>query len=85
MMAHDCPECGELCYCDIEDHMNEAPDDCCHTCAPEDDADELVDLNDACNFYRVADHLGGAWLCSTHQSRSRDSEGDCEVKRGAPK
>lgn len=29
-MCHDCPECGELCYCDMEDHFQDAPDDCGH-------------------------------------------------------
>ena len=27
-MAHECPECGQYCYCDIEDHDQPAPDDC---------------------------------------------------------
>ena len=31
-MAHECPECGQECYCDMEDHWQEAPDDCSHEC-----------------------------------------------------
>lgn len=26
-MAHECPDCGELCYCDMEDCLNNFPDD----------------------------------------------------------
>jgi hypothetical protein len=32
MTAHECPVCGQECYCDGEDHHQEAPDDCCHEC-----------------------------------------------------
>jgi len=41
-MAHNCPYCDDLCYCDIEDTMLEAPDDCSHVCNEEreDDDDE---------------------------------------------
>jgi hypothetical protein len=39
-MCHECPECGELCYCDLEDHESEAPDDCLHVCADEDDFED---------------------------------------------
>ncbi len=28
-MSHNCPECGELCYCDGEDHLNTAASDNC--------------------------------------------------------
>lgn len=38
-MSHECPECGQTCYCDMEDHDQEAPDDCSHECPPEDDDD----------------------------------------------
>jgi uncharacterized protein YbaR (Trm112 family) len=27
-MAHECPVCGQACYCDQEDLWQEAPDDC---------------------------------------------------------
>ena len=37
-MAHDCPDCGGNCYCDMEDHHNEtSPDDCRHQCPPDND------------------------------------------------
>ena len=29
-MSHDCPDCGELCYCDMEDHLYGDADDCLH-------------------------------------------------------
>ena len=38
-MAHSCPICMMACYCDMEDHDQEAPDDCIH-CEGEDDNDE---------------------------------------------
>lgn len=31
-MAHECPLCSGLCYCDLEDHEQDAPDDCEHVC-----------------------------------------------------
>lgn len=34
-MAHECPECSQYCYCDGEDHGQEAPEDCLH-CRHED-------------------------------------------------
>jgi hypothetical protein len=37
---HDCPECGEACYCDGEDHGQEAPDDCDHDCEDRDEDDD---------------------------------------------
>lgn len=40
-MAHECPDCGQLCYCDMEDHEQPAPDDCCHACAEETDEDSI--------------------------------------------
>lgn len=42
-MSHNCPECGSLCYCDLEDtYVPEASDDCMHTCEPDydDEPDE---------------------------------------------
>lgn len=39
-MAHDCPECGCLCYCDLEDAMSSiAPADCSHECEEENEDD----------------------------------------------
>lgn len=35
-MAHECPVCGQECYCDGEDHHQDAPADCCHECEDED-------------------------------------------------
>lgn len=29
---HSCPDCGDACYCDLEDHESEAPEDCSHAC-----------------------------------------------------
>jgi len=51
-MSHDCPECGELCYCDDEDtFLEEAPEDCYHDCHGdklyEDDEDDDLDPYDA--------------------------------------
>lgn len=42
---HDCPECGEECGCDGEDHHQDAPDDCSHYCNHE-DLEDLEDLDD---------------------------------------
>lgn len=37
---HDCPDCGQACFCDHEDHYNEmAADECTHECEPETDDD----------------------------------------------
>lgn len=37
---HECPFCGEVCDCDIEDTWNEeAPTDCPHVCKDESDND----------------------------------------------
>lgn len=41
LAVHDCPECGELCDCDGEDHGQAAPDDCCDACEDEDDDDDF--------------------------------------------
>jgi hypothetical protein len=41
-MSHVCGLCGALCYCDLEDHESEQPDDCLHICSEDDDDDELV-------------------------------------------
>jgi hypothetical protein len=38
---HECPECGEACYCDLEDHESEAPDDCAHRCSEDPDGDDI--------------------------------------------
>jgi hypothetical protein len=34
---HECPECGQMCDCDQEDHEHEALDDCCHACDEEEE------------------------------------------------
>lgn len=34
---HDCPKCGMACACDLEDHWQDAPDDC--SCQCEESAD----------------------------------------------
>lgn len=35
--VHECPECGQACDCDGEDHDQGAPDDCSHACDEDDD------------------------------------------------
>jgi hypothetical protein len=37
-MAHEGPDCGQVCYCDMEDHEQPAPDDCLHVCDGEEDS-----------------------------------------------
>ena len=37
---HTCPDCEQACYCDMEDHENETPIDCCHDCEDFDDEDD---------------------------------------------
>ena len=29
-MSHSCPECGQYCCCDLEDHENDDYEDCDH-------------------------------------------------------
>lgn len=41
-MSHECPDCGGLCYCDMDDCHMDAPNDCRHRCPPEAD-DEYQD------------------------------------------
>ena len=59
---HDCPDCGGTCYCDGEDHAQDAPADCRHNCPPKtnDEEEPYVDHNcskcqigecDECLFY----------------------------------
>lgn len=31
-MAHECPDCGEICYCDGEDHLQDVSLHCSHQC-----------------------------------------------------
>lgn len=38
---HDCPECGEACDCDGEDHGQSAPEDCGHDCEPEEELEGM--------------------------------------------
>lgn len=40
-VMHECPECGQACCCDMEDHEQDAPDDCCHECDEDTDDEEL--------------------------------------------
>jgi hypothetical protein len=38
---HECPDCGSMCSCDIDDmRWEEPPDDCRHRCPPIDDEDD---------------------------------------------
>lgn len=45
-MAHSCPECGQACYCDLEDTWWDDPDDCVHECGPEIEDDEAVEMEE---------------------------------------
>jgi hypothetical protein len=39
-MCHTCPECGEVCYCDMDDcDFDNIPDDCPHVCQDDDNND----------------------------------------------
>lgn len=38
---HPCPECGEACDCDGEDHGQSAPDDCTHDCDDRDNDESI--------------------------------------------
>lgn len=33
-MAHECPNCGEFCYCDMEDGEFGDPEECVHVGCP---------------------------------------------------
>lgn len=39
-MCHTCMLCGELCYCDGEDHESDQSADCIHICE-DDEAEDL--------------------------------------------
>ena len=39
---HDCPKCGEYCWCDLEDDHQDAPEDCAHVCRKDGDDEEDV-------------------------------------------
>ena len=41
---HDCPNCGQACYCDIDDCPMPTPDDCRHEC--QEQMDEFDEWND---------------------------------------
>lgn len=44
-MAHECPDCGQACYCDGDDTWMDlwaTGGDCCHTC-PEDENGDYGD------------------------------------------
>lgn len=41
---HECPFCGELCDCDLDDTWDlPVPDDCPHVCSEYDDDDVVND------------------------------------------
>lgn len=54
-MSHTCPECGMCCYCDMEDHDSDAPDDCCHDCAD----DEDMDIGVVGCYHQYVNHSSG--------------------------
>lgn len=40
-MCHECPECGQMCYCDQDDtFMESGADECEHECNPDHDDDD---------------------------------------------
>lgn len=45
-MAHECLECGQACYCDLDDTWMECPADCHHDCEPEPDPYDEEDVED---------------------------------------
>ena len=47
-MSHECPYCGELCYCDMEDHLNEDGGDACEHWS-------------ICEGRKVEDDIGDCW------------------------
>jgi len=39
---HDCSQCGQACYCDLDDcDMGEAPADCDHVCEETNDDEQF--------------------------------------------
>ena len=54
-MAHSCPGCDDLCYCDMEDAFSGVPADCTHVC-DENDPERDFDWND---FEDVGTHREG--------------------------
>lgn len=60
-MAHDCPECGEVCFCDGDDTWFDDADDCTHNCEPE-EGDDDDDGHDDRELDRFDDDGGcGGW------------------------
>lgn len=45
-MAHTCMDCGQECYCDMEDHHQPTPSDCSHQCDDDDDLDGVIGFHD---------------------------------------
>jgi hypothetical protein len=41
---HSCPRCWQACYCDLEDHAREAPEDCQHECEEAED-DDMIEID----------------------------------------
>lgn len=37
---HDCPDCGQVCDCDGEDHYQSPPRNCTHDCDNHDDLED---------------------------------------------
>ena len=46
-MAHDCPVCGRLCYCDLEDAWSLYNNDDCIHCASDECVDDDFDYEKA--------------------------------------
>jgi len=41
-MAHECHICGQVCYCDGEDHDQPSPSDCSHDCQDDEDDSDIL-------------------------------------------
>ena len=50
---HECGICGEVCDCDMEDHMQPMPDDCEHECSEDEEYDD--------DFEAHHGIVGGIW------------------------
>jgi len=48
-MIHECPTCGQECYCDGEDHGQDAPEDCSH--CEDDDSESQDDSEPTCTCF----------------------------------
>ena len=48
---HECPFCGQVCDCDLDDTYGlPVPDDCSHVCTEDSYEDNYADLDDVFSF-----------------------------------